>query len=406
MTVGLIGNMNNNFFAFARYLRDAGYQVKLILLNEPDHFRPIADTYNFDYQAYTTDSRWHMHSIESDVLKSLVSNDTDDLDFIFGCDYAPAYLQVIGRSLDCFLPFGSDFYEFPFLDNEKLHFSLKLKRWIIYRMNAGCKCGTDYELLTKARYQREGILNTKKIGVFSITTSPQLQEFIKVHNLSNKFFNLPIPMLYFPQYENSETLKRTPFFPIFQQIRDKYEILIFHQTKHDYSLKGNDILLRGLAKFVKKTRFMGIGLITMEYGMDVGKSKAMIDDLGIQDNVVWLPKMFRRDLMAGLSIADIGACQFANSFITNGSLFETMATGKPVMQYREDEKHDGIFENLYPVMNVKTEEDICNALIDYKNNRSSYEEMGVKTKEWFMDNIIHRSIREYTAMINGVDKIV
>ena len=38
--IALIGNMNNNFFSIARYLRDRSYQADLFLIDELDHFLP------------------------------------------------------------------------------------------------------------------------------------------------------------------------------------------------------------------------------------------------------------------------------------------------------------------------------------------------------------------------------
>ncbi len=45
--VALVDNMNNNFFAFARYLKDAGIDAHLYEIpnNSMDHFKPQADTF-------------------------------------------------------------------------------------------------------------------------------------------------------------------------------------------------------------------------------------------------------------------------------------------------------------------------------------------------------------------------
>lgn len=45
--IALVDNMNNNFFAFARYLRDLGLDVYLYTIPQTsmDHFLPEADTF-------------------------------------------------------------------------------------------------------------------------------------------------------------------------------------------------------------------------------------------------------------------------------------------------------------------------------------------------------------------------
>ena len=51
--IGLIGNMNNNFFALTRYLRDAGYQAELIIVGEENaHFPPQSDSYEENFTDY------------------------------------------------------------------------------------------------------------------------------------------------------------------------------------------------------------------------------------------------------------------------------------------------------------------------------------------------------------------
>ena len=38
LSIGLLGNMNNNHFSLGRYLRDAGYDCQLLLFkNEQEH---------------------------------------------------------------------------------------------------------------------------------------------------------------------------------------------------------------------------------------------------------------------------------------------------------------------------------------------------------------------------------
>ncbi len=402
MKIGFVGNMNNNHFAFARYLIDLNYQVKLILLDEPDHFKPIADAYDFDFLKYTFQSNWHSYDFAYDEnLPEVIKKDIEGLDFLIGCGHAPAYLHKVNRSLDIFLPYGFDFYKAPFIYEDKLSLTEKIKRKLVYQLNAGCKCGRSERQIIKSSFQREGILKTKKIGAFSIHKTPELIDFIEQKELGKKFIQLPIPMLYHPQYEGSDYISKSGYIDFFKTIRSQFDILIFHHAGHKYDLKSNDTLFKGVAKFIHNHPDVKLGVITTEYGYDVDKTKQIIREEGIQNNVIWTPKMLRKDLMAGISLADIGAFEFKASYITGGVLFEYLCSGIPVMQYRDDKLHEGLHEELYPIMNVKTPEDVLESLEKFRLNPEKYKKLGKEGKDWFVKNIIKDPIDQYVSIIEN-----
>lgn len=59
MKIGLLGNMNNGFFPFTRFLREQGFSAELLMFNEEfDHFHPSADSYDLDFMSYCSQLKW------------------------------------------------------------------------------------------------------------------------------------------------------------------------------------------------------------------------------------------------------------------------------------------------------------------------------------------------------------
>lgn len=48
--IACIGNMNHFMFSLVRFLRDEGLDAYLLLLKEPDHFKPEMDTFDNSYK--------------------------------------------------------------------------------------------------------------------------------------------------------------------------------------------------------------------------------------------------------------------------------------------------------------------------------------------------------------------
>ena len=81
MKIGLIGNMNNNNFAFLRYLIDLGYDAKLIVFkNETSgnssHFSPEADSWQFE--------KWNKYIVQCELNEDPVSIFNFPVSYFFG----------------------------------------------------------------------------------------------------------------------------------------------------------------------------------------------------------------------------------------------------------------------------------------------------------------------------------
>ncbi len=408
MKIALLGNMNNNFFAACRHLRDQGIDAHLFLFDEFNHFKPEADTFKMDFRAYVHQLNWQKRDpIHNQFLANEISADLGDFDFIIGTYWAPAYLNLAAKKCDLFVPHGSDIKEFPFYTEPTIGYYKKLKRYLIYKLDSSARFGEDRARLFLATKQKVGIQQSSHIAEFGEDTE-EMSKSIRELNVASKMIDYPIPMVYFQEYHNVFYQKShhvcTHWSDIFLELRRNSDILIVHQTRHCWkqgrsTQKGNDTLLFGIAEFIRRQPNIRINLATMEYGPDVELSKQLVSELGIERNVHWFPQMLRKDLMFSLSLADIGAAKFQVNAITGGDIYEQLAMKLPILQHRIDEVFEKKYGELYPIMNANSPESIASHLEHYLSNKALYKAMGEKSHEWFKQHVIDRPIKKYIELI-------
>ncbi|HDY68919.1 MAG TPA: hypothetical protein ENH85_14150 [Candidatus Scalindua sp.] len=371
--VACIGNMNNNMFSLVRYLRDFNIDATLFLLNnETEHFSPLSDTFDSNYD-YIKKLTWgsNARKLFLPSTPGKVREDFKQYDVLIGCGVAPAFLERAGLKLHIFMPYGADLYSVPFLP----------ARPITRRMPAK---------LILAYYQKRGIRHSL------LTTAPVVVKCWSkaIETLGIKHYPILYPMVYCPQYNNLNFEKSSlQYSQSFLQIRSNYDVVVFNHSRQiwktfidDVSLKGNDVLIRGFADYVKRGTKKAV-LVLFEYGIDVIESKKLISQLGVADSVIWMPKMFRKEIMFGLSLADFGSDQFIVGDGGGGTCWEVMATGKPVFAYfginQEEFSALNMGKPFPPIVNVKTPDEIVNHLINFEKQPDYYKKLGEKAKNWY-----------------------
>lgn len=390
MKIGLIGNMNNNFFSLVRYLRDQKFDAHLYLFNnETIHFHPSSDTFNSDYQEYTHQLTWGSGKSFFHSTKRNIIADISDLDFIIGCGATPAFLSKIGRKLDIFAPYGSDIYVLPvFLKNIK----------------------TFNPFLSI--YQRNGIENSRY--VLMDETNPNFESFITRLKFKGKRIKSAIPFIYHPVF-NPDSIKsfynQCHWYNEFMTIRENNDIVVFHHSSHFWKTppidcwqgetKGNDKVIKGFARFVTQNKDINASLILFEYGPDVAESKKLINQLNISKNVIWFPVLSRKEIFAGISLADIGIGEVGLSYLSYGTIYEFICMGKPVMYRRDDELYSERYPELFPMINVTNADQISVALNNYIQNPAKHQKMGMVSREWFLKYAINQPLNKITKIING-----
>ncbi len=301
-----------------RYLADEGHDVTLYLINEYAHFHPTADSYqplNFKLKEYPL-TKTEIVTLSRATLKS----EFGQYDYLMGIEYAPAIAMRIGKPLNVFYSAATDLSHYPFST---------------YRYASGSTWETEERYLADLQFY--GIKYAHNISM-NIAPLPIENALIKIGFKGRRFEALPY--LYMNLWNDNEVLKQSILKSTFDEVRNRFDLLIFHHIRHEWGedtdevhQKGNDKLLHALNHLKANAGTKRIGLITFEYGNSVNKSKALIHELNLEENVVWFPVNKRRDYMYGISIADVCVGQLHHNMITYTSFAEYVALKKPVIQW-------------------------------------------------------------------------
>lgn len=389
--VAFLGNMNNNHFAMVRFLRDCGIDADLLLFeNEYAHFHPSADTYELSYRDYTRQLSWGSSASFLGASRTQIQKDLAPYDVLIGCGFAPAFCEKAGRHLDIFIPYGNDIWT----------------------------AGTFYRLVSPRRlpsrwsavfYQRRGIPNSRIIHLS--VADPIYEKQYEIHKGRSERWIDGLPMVYSPTYDPKHLdaiANRTHLGHEFRRLRDRYDLMVISHARHYWKCsaenaqaKGTDKLLRAWALFRRKSPTVSAVLVTLEYGKDVIHSKALIEELGIADSVIWLPKMLRKDVMVGLKLADIVCAEFEKSWMTSGVLYEALVLGKPILAWRDDDYYRSRYPKIYPILNARDPESIAARLAEYLANPEACKRMGEQGRQWYEEEVVKKAIDKYLAYISA-----
>lgn len=390
MRIACIGNMNNIIAPTAQYLAEMGHSVDLFLLYEYDHFNPESE-YDDPKEIKFSVKKIEMNfgdvmKISKADLKELLSN----YDFYIGTDYAPAILSRINRRLDIFAWAGTDLLEWPFYQS----------KYVFPRI-------WEIEKIQTAFFQKIGIKNSRFIPM-SINND-YILDTIKKINISGTIIN-PLPFLYYPQLKRNQTKENANFLDI-QDLKSNNDLVIVQQTRQWwYSApksisKGNDVFLRGIKKFKEIQPEIKFKVILFEYGADVDKSKELISSLGLAENVVWMPKMLRKQLLKVLDLADIGVGQFGEeSWFLYCSNAEILATKTVFLGFRNDffYKEHGI--KLYPMLNANSDIEVCNSIVIYLENKQYYVAQSEIAFDWLLEYNEKSFLKQITQLLKNKTK--
>ncbi len=394
MKIALIGNMNNNGFSIMRYFNYLGIETHLFLFQNDgkgpfEHFKPENDTWEYEkWEKYIHRMKisngyrgiiGYPEKLEFPFYSLYLKNLFKDFDKLIGTGIAPAIFSRAGLKLDIFYPYSMGI---EYVKNIPTANRLKNGNPLIKML-----CEYTKKLQINGIKESDFCLNFD----FGLT-----QETFNEINCN--FINLSIPMVYNLENNYLELIPKE-----LKEISNKiksFDLSILSHSRHlwvkndffseeewFYNTKNNDWLIRGFSKIVKEVNKKSL-LVLFEYGESVLESKKLINELNIEENIIWLPKMSRKEIMFLLSSVDIGVGEFYNieKTIWGGTGWEILASGKPLLQSFRFNK--GEFENTvgYPepdLLNVLKEEDVFYHLLNFFKDRNRYVEIGKKSRIWF-----------------------
>ncbi len=383
MKVALIGNMNNNHFAIVRYLRDLGIDAELLLTDsEQDHFHPSADTFEVSYMDYTKRVSWGSSIKFLSTSVTQIQNDLEPYSILIGCGNAPAYCHKAGRTLDIFIPYGTDIWDSTF-----------------YRVVNPVRLASVW---ASVYAQRKGLMKCK-VWHMSMTNPMYEKQYAKYKGKSERWYE-GMPMIYAPIYDKKNLKSmtdRTHWGHEFLKIRENSNLMVVSHMRHhwadetDPNTKGNDILLHGWKQFCDQNKHIKATLVLTEYGHSIDKSRALVKELELESSVVWLPKMLRKDIIVGLHMADIICGEFVHSWMISGILFEALVVGKPILAWRDDALYSENYTNLYKILNAKTSESIAAHLNHYIKEPDQAKKLGEEGHSWYTEEVVKKALNRY-----------
>lgn len=389
--IALLGNMNNNFFSLCRYLRDAGFDAHLLLMEEMDHFLPDCDTFDTDYKEYTHQTLWHQHYFFDERLKKKIEDDLDGYDLLIGCDWAPAYLKLIGRKLDIFAPYGGDLFLFTYATD-----SLSLLKQLYRKITNKWPSNPVGE---RVSMQISGIAESSlMIAEHAHTYEPVVNE--KFRNLKRGVHSVPMVYDIFRNL-NGETLKqieKEPALHTFNSVAHKFDNIFISHMRHCWlssSLqddnKGNDIVIKAFARFLK-TNNRNAALVFFKYGVDVSASEKLVDELGIRDNIIWLPKTSRKYILYMLKQTSLVIGEIAHSYYSYGIVQEALTMKVPLVHNFHAASLSSGYDKTYSCFHASNEQELTDVMNRVADNDFDKERMVEDSYKWYYDQLVNRFI--------------
>lgn len=414
MMIGFVGNMNNNNFALMRYFRDLGADAHLLLLSDDgtganSHFRPECDSWDI--------GRWSpfihrlgfgntLHAMVGDPARLRLPPSRAELRAAFepygalvGSGITPMILGRCGRALDIFYPYSTGIEFVGCRVDQNLFNSGNLLRRLLCRRLRGL--------------QIEGIRRARHCVNLEMGLT---RETFKA--IGKGFVAMATPLLY-----NGENASAVPLSPAIQGFAERIRRHPFRCFSHasqtwrydpakysagDWSRqsKNNHWLIRGFAEFSRSAAGRDALLVLVEYGLDVEASKRLVAELGLEANVLWLPRMARKELLRLLSFCDVGVGEFTvdPGCIWGGTGWEVLAAGKPLLQSFNFTTEEFAGQFGYPpppLLDAKSAEDVVNRLADLAGEPGTAERIGAESRRWFDRHNGAGLARKWLELISG-----
>jgi len=204
-----------------------------------------------------------------------------------------------------------------------------------------------------------------------IISGPEQLSLVRKLNLNN-FVVIPFS----PEFSSFE-----PMIVAKKELVDNF--IIFHPANLDWTMKGNNILLEGFAKFVKD--YIKASLIIIDWGKDSQKTHQLVKSLGIENKVNFLKKpLALEDLKYYYNMCDVVADQFVLEDI--GAIGrEAMCSQKPLLANFNEDGYRAFYTELPHVVKASTPQEVVTQLQILSNEKTRLD-IGKKSREWMEKN--------------------
>lgn len=258
--------------------------------------------------------------------------------------------------------------------------------------------------------QRNIARNTIK-AASAIMIAQYQKEALDIISSNKKLFFLP-HFLEIKDFDETIKLK--------SKYKSKYrqlfscDLYFFSPVRHDWFQrgkkfppntddKGNNIVISAFAEFMKDYKTdLQIKLVLVDIGKDVIKSKELIHSFGLENHVIWLPRMSRSELEEIYLGSHICFGQFGVK-VLSFALIEPLSLATPcISAIPSDEISIPFYDQRPPIFdysNLKDISIICSKLIDdksfyYEYSRLSWEWVKTNCSEERFVEVVNKLIKE------------
>jgi hypothetical protein len=163
------------------------------------------------------------------------------------------------------------------------------------------------------------------------------------------------------------------------------DFLFFFPTRHDwvpdtgYGDKGNDVFLRAFCRL--RQGGYRVGMVCCRWGANVKESMNLLKEYDCDQYVLWSDPMGTVKFERTSGACDMIIDQFKlGSF--GGITFKAMAVGAPICTYLDENKIGELYDEVPPVVNCRTEEEVVTSITDILKNPTKLDHLRKASRKW------------------------
>lgn len=390
MKVGFLGNTNNYPFVIASQMKLLGCEVVMYvdapkgdLLNRPEHY---ATDISYPYPVWIKEKISLGKSLNihfPQLFEREVIRELNTCDAVILNGYGHRFKNFINPSIPSVSMFSGGDLEImaDYRNVAQMKLSNRKLRFVpTFLKTAFARFSVDQ--------LRKGIAKASLVSYFPkglVPVGDRLLDEIFKNKPYYRFEHLHVN----PDGHDYVEPADNEVFRIFSLTRFMWK-LPFPPGRSEAENKGNDIMIKGIALFLK-LHPKPIEIHFVEKGLHVAETKALIEELGFARFVTWHKEMPFKDLSAHMIKANVIFEQLGTHYISGG--FYAMLRGRPVIGNAQPQILDKLTGEKTPVCHATTADEVCEWLVVLSEKSQLAGEIGKRSREYVLRhfNIMNES---------------
>lgn len=384
LRIGLLGNICNNLYQIGKALRaDGSFDVRLFLDRHGD---PQESPESDDPELALRRPDWIQRLVVQRPRTRVAPWTAPVVERLRACDLlvvsgtGPMFAQFAGRPY-AFLVSGGDLTVLPFA-NRALLFGQRTLR-------------SRAAATAVAWWQRRAIRQATEIWSQPFAPFVTALKTLRVRpdRVATEYF----PVVVDTERLSAASTKQAAATSAIQEIRRRFDFVVFHPSRlmmNDAPVlrltgqwKGNEVLFRGFAEFVRRAKGSRVGLVLIERSVspDIERAQGMLQNLGVREHVLWLkpPRPFgftRTELLSFYDAAHVVADDFGIGWF-GSVVLEGLALERPVLCYVDETAMCQLY-SWHPILSTREPDEIASLLEQLWKDPGRRQELGRRGRRW------------------------